>query len=183
MRKSRLLLVVPAVFAATTIAALAQQTEHAQGMQQGPHHMDPAMMHKMMCDTHYATTVAHLAGLEAVLDLNAQQKGLWDKWAQPVIDHAKAERKECQAGPEKDLESLTALDIEARMEKRTSEAAAQLKASRPALEALYNGLNADQKKMLDHAARHHEMEHEGGHGHEMMHHEMHGEHGEGESGH
>lgn len=175
MRALNRLFIVPAALIATTMAAPAQQAEPGPG----PRHMDPAVMHKHMCDMHYAETAGHLASLEALLDLNAQQKPLWDKWSQGLLDRSKTARKECQAEGGKDMRAMTALDIEARMEKHLADEAAALKASRPALEALYNGLNPDQKKILDHAAMMHGMHGRHEMGKMMMHHEMHEEAGHG----
>ena len=111
---------------------------------------DMAEMHKKMCGEHFAKGAARRAYLEARLDLTAAQKPLFDKWAQALAANAQTRRASCLTMMPKDGAPPTILERQARMEKRLAEHEKALKAALPSLEALYQALTPDQRKVLDH---------------------------------
>src|SRR5271165_3523691 len=97
------------------------------------------------CAERYARRAARLAYLEARLSLTDQQKPAFAKWRQARLDAAEKRRAAClQHQPGQD-QQLTALDREARREKILSEKLQTMQATRPALQALYDSLSAEQK--------------------------------------
>jgi hypothetical protein len=113
---------------------------------------DPAVV-KDMCVERFARSAGHLAYLQAKLQLKAEQKPLWDKWAEATASGANAMREACLAAvPAVDKEP-TALEREARMENLLSAKLETLKAARPALEALYQSLTPEQRSAFDRRAR------------------------------
>ncbi len=136
---------------------------------------DRGEWHQRLCTERYAKSAARLAYLEAKLNLTEQQKPAWGRWRQAKIEASEKRRSAClQHEPGKD-EQQTALDREARIEKALSTRLQDLQASRPALQALYDSLSAEQKVIFDHSQKGHRHHHrgEGARGH------WHGFHGEG----
>jgi hypothetical protein len=134
---------------------------------------DPGAWHQHFCTERYAWKAAHLAYLEAKLNLAEQQKPAWTKWRQTKIDAAEKRRTACLERDRSKDEHETALDREARIEKWLSTRLQELQASRPALQALYEGLSPEQKVVFDQASRWHGHHHRG----EGLH--WHGFHDEG----
>jgi periplasmic protein CpxP/Spy len=140
--------------------------------------------HQKMCTERYARKAARLAYLEAKLALTDQQRPAWNKWRQIKLDAAEQRRTACLQHQHREDADLTAIERAARREKFLSARLAQLQASKPALQALYDALNPEQKALFDRAAQrrhrhhwhqwhHHGWQHEGhdGDDHEGWHHE------------
>ncbi|MGA7325314.1 MAG: Spy/CpxP family protein refolding chaperone [Rhodomicrobium sp.] len=151
--------------------ALAQQSP-ATGEGGGWHHRweNQGEWHKKMCTERYAHNAARLAYLEAKLAVNDQQRTAWSKWRQTKLDAADQRRSACLQRQPGEGSKLTALEREARREKKLSERLQRLQASRPALQALYDSLSAEQKVIFDEASmqhrwhRHHRRDERGGEG-------------------
>ncbi len=126
--------------------------------------------HQKMCTERYAQKAARLAYLDAKLALTDQQRPAWNKWRQIKLDAAEQRRSACLQHQAKEGATPTAPDREARMEKFLSARLAQLQASKPALQALYDTLSPEQKTLFDQATawhghrRHHHGYWHGGHG-------------------
>jgi hypothetical protein len=129
----------------------------------GQRHVDHAAMHRQMCSERAALEAGHLAYLQAKLNLTEQQQAAWNKWRQVKLDGAAKERAACLDLMPKGDTHPSLLDREAHMEKLLSLKLDEMHASRPALEALYNVLTAEQKAIFDRSAGHHR-----GHGMERM---------------
>jgi hypothetical protein len=84
--------------------------------------------------------------------LTDQQKPAWTKWRQTKIEAAEKRRMACLQHDWSKHESETALDREARVEKWLTGRLQDLQASRPALQALYDSLNPEQKVVFDQAS-------------------------------
>jgi hypothetical protein len=135
---------------------------------------DQSAWHQNFCTERYARKAAHLAYLEAKLNLTDQQKPVWSKWRQTKIDAAEKRRAACLQRDWSRDEQETAIDREGRIEKCLNTRLQELQASRPALQALYDALSPEQKALFDQASR--------WHGHrrgEGPHWGMHGFHHEG----
>ncbi len=111
---------------------------------------DP-MRAKNMCVDHYAREAGRLTYLEAKLDLTTAQKPLFAKWQQTVLGSAQRGRDTCvaTAAATKPDAKPTVLDRETRMEASMSAKLDAMKAQRPALEALYASLTADQQALVN----------------------------------
>jgi LTXXQ motif family protein len=103
---------------------------------------------KQRCTEHYAIKAAHLAYLEAKLELTDQQRDLWTKWRQTKLDAATQHRTRCLE-PRTEKKRPTVVEREERMEKFLSTKLQLLQAERPALLALYNALTPEQKIIFD----------------------------------
>jgi LTXXQ motif family protein len=131
------------------------------------HQQDRAEWHQKMCTEHYARKASRLAYLEAKLALTEPQRAEFNKWRQIKLDAAGERRTACLQHQHKEGATLTALDREARREKFLSARLAQLQASKPALQALYDSLSPEQKTVFDQAeAGHHHRGHRYGWQHE-----------------
>jgi hypothetical protein len=102
-----------------------------------------------------------MAFLEAKLSLTPRQQPLFSAWKDVVLQTARTRANGCanEAMPDK---ADGMLAREARMESRLEARLAALQAERPALIAFYQSLSNEQKRMFDHAGRHHEHEREHG---------------------
>jgi hypothetical protein len=127
---------------------------------------DRGAWHQQMCTERYAGKVGRLAYVEAKLALTDQQRPAWNKWRQAELDAAEQKRTGCLQNQPKEGAKPTAIEREARLEKRLSTRLQQLQASRPALQALYDALTPDQKALLDSTAMRlgHREHHHGGQG-------------------
>lgn len=170
-----LLLAAVAVVAIASAAPLAadqpipDQAQLAQAGPMGPHmaqggdgHRGHWRMHghhmgqgRMMqgsprewCAERIARQAGRMGYLESRLGLTAEQKPLWDRYQAAVRDGREKERQLCANAPER-LDTTTALERDARMQKFLSTRLATMQATRPALEALYQALNTEQRTVLD----------------------------------
>ncbi len=121
---------------------------------------DPGARPQHFCAERYARKAAHLAYLEAKLNLTDQQKPAWTKWHQAKMDAAEKQRAACLQRDRSGDEHETALDREAQIEKRLTTRLQELQASHPALQAIYEALTPEQRVLFDQASRWH-----GWHGH------------------
>jgi hypothetical protein len=146
-----------------TSAALAQ-TAPAAAPAPAHHqwHGDMTAMHKQMCLEGYAHTSARLGYLQGMLGLTDQQQAVWNRYRQAVLDQAGKRRTACSEMAPEARAKLTVLDHEAHQEKMLEAELQGLQATRPALEALYNGLTAEQKATFDRVAMHQHHGHEAG---------------------
>jgi hypothetical protein len=110
---------------------------------------DPAARHKAFCSDRYAHEVAHLAYLEAKLDLSEKQRATWHKWQQWQLDGADKEQAACLSDVPKPDEKPTALEMESRLERALTIKLQNLQSSRPSLEALYETLTPAQRSIFD----------------------------------
>jgi hypothetical protein len=125
---------------------------------------DKAEWHKEMCTDRYAHTFGRLAYMEAKLNLTDKQQDSWNKWQQIELDSAAKERDDCLQNVPGEKPSI--LEKESFLEKMLTAKLDELKASRPALETLYNSLSGDQKEQFDRISDwergHHAMHGDGG---------------------
>lgn len=168
------------LLAAASIAALCTpalaQTPPAQGPDQQHHgwHMPSAEQmtawHAQMCKDRYAHEAGKLAYLQASLGITEAQRGAFDRWRDEKLAAAKSHSEECAAhipmegrmDGKMEGHEHNALERNARMEKHLEAKLAEMRSERPALEAFYNSLSPEQKKLFDREAGHRH------HGHHMM---------------
>ncbi|MGD0190093.1 MAG: Spy/CpxP family protein refolding chaperone [Rhizomicrobium sp.] len=125
----------------------------------GPEQM--AAWHQKMCTDHYATAAGRLAYLEAKTGVTAEQRSAFNRWRDAVLSGARDRQQSCLAHPPEAHHSLTALDRESMAEKMLSARLHDLQAQRPALEAFYQSLSAEQKVAFDECAHRHGLHHHG----------------------
>ncbi len=116
-------------------------------------------LHRQHCSERAARLAGRLAYLEVKLDLTTDQHTLWDKWRDAAMDGAMKVRAVCAETP-----GPTAVDRTAHLQKVLATMASGMEAAQPALAALYQSLNDDQRWILDRGLvrRHH---HHGWHPH------------------
>lgn len=141
------------------LASLASAEPSPQAMPQHDHQA----MHQQMCGEMYARHSGKLAYLEARLELTAQQKPLFEKWRQSVLDTAAGERSLCQAAAPGHDAPPSIVDRQEHMQKMLEAKLKGMQASAPALKALYDSLTPAQKTVLDRMPHGHFRGH-GGHG-------------------
>jgi len=152
--KIAILAVLPLLYAG---AASAQApAEHQPG--------DMAAHVAQMCTNHVAEVAAKLAFAESKLELTDAQKPLFAKWRQAIMDSANKHKASCLAMAPKVEAHPTILDQQSHEEMMLAARLETLKASHPALQALYDSLNPEQRKFLDQAHHHAMMMHHGEHG-------------------
>lgn len=121
-----------------------------QGMMPGM--MGHAMMRrhnpKEACFDRLARRAGMLAYLRAKLNLNPQQRPLWQKLQKTARDEARSERQLCEAM--KPAGAETALDRLGHMEQMAATRLAGLKQAIPELRQLYQALTPQQRATLDH---------------------------------
>jgi hypothetical protein len=110
------------------------------------------------CSERAARLAGRLAYLEVMLDLTTDQRPLWDKWRDAAMDSAMKVRVACAEAP-----GPTAVDRAAHLQKVWATMASGMAAAQPALAALYQSLNDDQRRILDRGFMHR-------HGHHGWHH-------------
>ncbi|MEN6543648.1 Spy/CpxP family protein refolding chaperone [Parvibaculum sp.] len=107
---------------------------------------------KDRCAERSARVAGGLAYLEARLKPSAAQLPLWNKWRDATLANAKATEQACFERPlppsGKDG-APTIVERRAFMQKMLTLKLDSMKASQPALEALYQSLDADQKEILN----------------------------------
>lgn len=123
--------------------------EHGSGW--GFRHMNP----KEICGERYAREAGFLAYLGAKLDLTPQQQPLWDKYQQGMLTNFAKLRDICVANRGSTHWDETALQRRDRMEKMLTAKLDVLRATRPALDALYQTLSPEQRAVVNHPRRRH----------------------------
>lgn len=119
-------------------------------------------MHRMMqmppqqrCEERLARRAGIVAYLVAKLNLNDQQKPLWDKLNTVLQANAGRERQLCATlKPAEQRGQETLLDRVNRREQFLSARLQGLQQAKPALEQLYGALTPEQKAIADHPFRH-----------------------------
>lgn len=164
---------VKILVAALSVAAFCAPVALAEAPADGAaphawHQPTPAEMaawHARRCNDRYAHQAGRLAYLEASLSVTDAQRGAFDRWRDAVLSTAKSRSEACLAHNWTPGQFPDALERNARIQKRLEERLAALRTERPALEALYQSLTPDQKKMFDHEGGHfgHHHGHFGGH--------------------
>ncbi len=143
MRLGVTVILVAMVVAASGHIALAQQPPSESAKPEVEHHRDWASRHDD-CSERVARLAGRLAYLEVKLDLTGDQHTLWDKWHDAAMDGAMKVRTACAEAP-----GPTAVDRAAHLQKVLATMASGMEAAQPALTALYQSLNDDQRRVLD----------------------------------
>jgi hypothetical protein len=127
------------------------QTSPSEPAAPMPHRMgmDFAAMHKTMCADAYARHAGRLAFLEAKLELTDQQRPVFAKWKQAVLDGVAKEKAACLEVNVKPETPPTAPERMARLEKDLATKLQTLQNSRPAFQTLYDSLTPAQRMTLD----------------------------------
>ena len=149
-----------ATSAAFAEAPAAPATPAAPGPMMQMRHFDQADMAKHMaemCKNHYAVAVGKLAELEAMLELTAKQKPLFDRWRDAVLTAAKARVDECATIKLPDHD-MSVVDFAKMHQKKLEAQLSILKAQMPALEALNAALTPEQQKTFKRTGLHFAME-------------------------
>jgi hypothetical protein len=120
-----------------------------------------AAWHQKMCTDHYAMAAGRLAFIEARIGITGEQRSAFNRWRDVVLAEAHERQQACAAHAPGQAHSMTALDHEAMAETMLAARLHQLQTQRPALEALYQSLNAEQKVAFDESAHHHGFHHHG----------------------
>ena len=101
------------------------------------------------CTDRAAHVSGHLAYLEAKLKPTAAQQAAWKAYADAVTTAAAQHEKDCLARPARHEGRPSIVERNAMMEKALEAKLASLKATTPALTALYATLSDTQKAVLD----------------------------------
>lgn len=156
MIKAKLLplLAIPFLFSSIALAQAPADPDGRNIMRNAPMTAEQVEKFRLdACSEWYGDRIGRMASLETRLNLAGQQKTLWNDWAKFHQTAAAAQKERCIAGMPRAAKDgaapLGMLEMEKRMEAGLSERLQALQSSRPALEALYNSLNADQKETFD----------------------------------
>ncbi len=151
MSKMRLaaLVAVPLLWASMASAQPAPADQGTPSTPMAGQRFDFASIHKRMCNEHQARQAAHVAYIEAMLDLTEAQRPAFNKWRQAIHEAAGKEHAACLANTPKENARPTAVEREAHMEKMLAAKLQTLQATRPELEALYQALTPAQRAVFD----------------------------------
>lgn len=149
MTKFSLVLCTLLPLACSAPALAAQNAPEAAPGGAERHHHDAAAWHKEACSEHYARLAGHLGYLQARLSLSDQQTAAFEKWRQAVLEQNAREKTACLEAKPKADGRPTAPEREAHFEKMLTSQLQSLQATRPALEALYGSLSAEQRAVFD----------------------------------
>ncbi len=150
--------VIPTFAAVVLTASAAMAQMPAAGQQQRGANRTPLTTEQMaerqaqMCADRSARAAAQFTYLEERLKLTAAQKPLFDRWKTAVQSDRAAAQADCtkpRPAPTANAQRLTLPERNARMEDALKARLASLQKTRPAQEALYNALTAEQKQVLD----------------------------------
>jgi LTXXQ motif family protein len=157
-------------------AAYSEPAPDGAGAGQHAWHMpskeEMAAWHAQHCKDRYAREAGKLAYLEAALSITDSQRGAFDQWRDAMLTNAKSHSDQCLAHTPGDHHMADALERSAGEQKRLEARLASLQSERPVLEAFYQTLTPDQKKLFDRMGDHR-------HGDHGEHHEGHGDHAHG----
>jgi len=162
MRKALLPMVASLLFCAAAIAALIVTNAKAQP---SPAQAKPVMMamagppgmaerRAAMCGDIGARAAGRLAYLEARLDLTAAQTPLFARWKQVRLAAAHEMQDKCETRRTAGRADRSPVARLAREEARLKQRLADISAERPALDALYSHLTAEQKTRFSRGAMH-----------------------------
>jgi len=119
-------------------------------------HMFEAMRPEEFCRERYARRAGALAYVEAKLDLTDAQRPLWDKYQQASLDVAQKLRQSCLANAGTHWWDLSMLDRRQRIEQLLKGRLDGLQQTDPPLQALYQALTPEQRKIMDHPRPRHD---------------------------
>lgn len=139
-----LVLVTNSPFALSQGAAGGGPSEAVAGGGAKPEATSGEQYRQRFCSERAARLAGRLAYLEVKLDLTSDQHTLWDKWHDAAMDGAMKVRTACAEAP-----GPTAVDRAAHLQKVLATMASGMAAAQPALTALYQSLNDDQRRVLD----------------------------------
>lgn len=139
--------------AATALLAVGIYAAPSMADDKKPAHPSAATMQQMLkdrCAERSARIAGGVAYLEARLKPTAAQLPAWNKWRDITLTNARNAEQACTERPVPAKDSFpTIVERRAFMLKMLSMRVDALKASQPALEALYQSLDAGQKEILD----------------------------------
>ena len=101
------------------------------------------------CKERFARKAGFLAYIGAKLDLNAEQQPLWDTYHRAMMDAAGKQRQSCLENVLPPEMHLTVLERRDRLQKMLQARLDRLQATRPSLEALYQSLAPEQRRLMD----------------------------------
>jgi hypothetical protein len=107
------------------------------------------MTPEQICRERFARLSGHLAYLGAELDLNAQQQPLWDAYQRAMLDAAGKGRQVCVENMMSPGSNLTVLERRERFQKMLEARLEFLRSTRQPLEALYQSLSPEQRRLVD----------------------------------
>jgi LTXXQ motif family protein len=121
------------------------------GMGRGHHSMGrfAGFGSERFCKERFAREAGFLAYIGAKLDLNAQQQPLWGTYHQAMMDAATKQRQACVENILPPDSHLTVLERRDRSQKMLQARLDRLQATRPSLEALYQSLSPEQRRVMD----------------------------------
>jgi hypothetical protein len=174
---------VALVFAAAAVPALAQPTPDAQ---RGPRGMEPPRMTAAACEERSAREAARLAYVERRLNLTAEQRPVFARFAEAARAADAARRQACVAAVPASAPTTppTIVERSERTQRMMQSEAERLQAVRPSLAALYEALTPGQRQILDRPMGQGMRGGHGDHGHGDHGHGGHdrGDHGRGDHG-
>jgi hypothetical protein len=107
------------------------------------------MTPEQICRERFARLSGYLGYLGAELDLNAQQQPLWDAYQRAMLDAAGKGRQVCLQNMMTPDSNLTALERRDRFQRMLQARLDFLQATRQPLEALYQSLSPEQRRLVD----------------------------------
>ena len=121
------------------------------GMGEHPHLMGhhERMTPEQICRERFARLSGYLAYLGAELDLKTEQQPLWDAYQHAMIDAAGKGRQVCTENMMTPGSDLTALERRDRLQRMLQARLDLLQATRQPLEALYQSLSPEQRRLVD----------------------------------
>jgi hypothetical protein len=117
---------------------------------------DRAMNHKDHCIRHHSGKVEKLKDLEAMLNLQQDQKDSFNQWKKIELDYALEEKNICMTMPDKIEESQFILDHMAWEEKKLTLDLHHLQSAKEPLSIVYTHLTAQQLTIFLHYMKHHD---------------------------
>lgn len=143
---------VALVMAGAALPALAQQSNDGP---RGPRGMEPPRMSAAMCEERSAREAGRLAYLERRLNLTAEQRPAFARFADAARAAEDTRRQACVAAVPASAPTAppTIVERTERAQRMMQSEAERLQALRPALEALYATLTPEQKQVLDRPSR------------------------------
>ncbi len=140
-----------AAFCAPPAFAEAPSDDAAPHAWHAPNKEEMAVWHARMCNDRYARQAGRLAYLEASLAITDAQRGAFNQWRDAVLSRAKSRAQACLAQTRMPGHFPDVLERNANREKILEARLDALRSERPALEALYQSLTPEQKKLFDRA--------------------------------
>ena len=111
-------------------------------------HFD-GMSPEAFCKERFARAAGFLAYIGAKLDLTTAQQPLWDTYHQAMLDAAGKQRQTCLDNVTTPDSHPTALERRDRLQRMLQARLDGLQSTRASLEALYQSLSPDQRRVVD----------------------------------